>query len=185
MADIALAEELDDNEVMGAIKAGSVDALATLYGRYNARVYRLARSVCHDDGRAQEAVQETFISIWKARAGYEQQRGAVAPWVLTIARNRAVDIARGEQRHSTHRAGDEHFAALMAVGGVAEHVDRQAQTHELYVLLGRLPAAQREVITLAFYGQLTHTEIAEHLQLPEGTVKGRMRLGLRRLRREV
>jgi RNA polymerase sigma-70 factor (ECF subfamily) len=175
----------DDHELMAAIKTGSVDALGTLYARYCTPAYRIARSICRDDGRAEEAVQETFISIWKTRASYEQQRGAVAAWVLTIARHRAIDIARRDQRHTAHRAGDEHLDTVPAAGNVAEFVGRQVQTRNLHEQLMRLPDAQREVITLAFYGQLTHTEIAEHLQLPAGTVKGRMRLGLRRLRRDV
>jgi RNA polymerase sigma-70 factor (ECF subfamily) len=175
----------DDHELMAAIKTGSIDALGTLYTRYCTPAYRIARSICRDDGRAEEAVQETFISIWKTRASYEQQRGAVAAWVLTIARHRAIDIARRDQRHTAHRAGDEHLATVPAAGNIAEVVAQQVQTRNLHEQLMRLPDAQREVITLAFYGQLTHTEIAEHLQLPAGTVKGRMRLGLRRLRRDV
>jgi len=112
-------------------------------------------------------------------------RGKVAPWVLTIARHRAIDIARRNGPHAAHRAGDERLHTLPAPGSVAEVVVKQAQAHELQGLLGQLPDAQREVITLAFYGQLTHTEIAEHLHLPAGTVKGRMRLGLQRLRGDI
>jgi len=175
----------DDNEVMADVKAGSVDALGVLYDRYRDRAYRIAWSVCHDDGHAQEAVQETFIAIWTTRGTYQQQCGKVAAWVLTIARHRAIDIARRNQPHAMHRASDQHLATLPAPGSVAEVVAQQAQARELHGLLAQLPDAQREVITLAFYGQLTHTEIAEHLHLPAGTVKGRMRLGLQRLRGDI
>ena len=105
--------------------------------------------------------------------------------MLTIARHRAIDIARRNQPHAVHRAGDQHLATLPAPGSVAELVTQQAQARGLQGLLAKLPDAQLEVITLAFYGQLTHTEIAEHLQLPAGTVKGRMRLGLQRLRGDI
>lgn len=175
----------DDNEVMADVKVGSVDALGVLYDRYCDRAYRIARSVCHDDGRAQEAVQETFISIWVTRESYEQQRGKVAAWVLTIARHRAIDIARRNAPHAAHRASDERLHTLPASANVAELVAGRAEAHDLLGLLADLPDAQREVITLAFYGQLTHTEIAEHLHLPTGTVKGRMRLGLQRLRGDI
>jgi len=175
----------DDNQVMADVKAGSVDALGVLYDRYCDRAYRIARSVCRDDGRAQEAVQETFISIWTTRATYQPQRGKVAAWVLTIARHRAIDIARRNQPHAAHRASDQHLATLPAPCSVAELVAQRAQARDLQGLLAKLPDAQLEVITLAFYGQLTHTEIAEHLQLPAGTVKGRMRLGLQRLRGDI
>ncbi|MBA3327198.1 MAG: sigma-70 family RNA polymerase sigma factor [Solirubrobacterales bacterium] len=174
----------DDNEVMASVKVGSVDALSVLYDRYCDRAYRIARSVCRDDGRAQEAVQETFISIWTTRRTYEP-RGNVAPWVLTIARHRAIDIARRNAPHAAHRASDERLHKLPAPSNVAELVAGRAEAHDLLGLLAQLPDAQREVITLAFYGQLTHTEIAEHLHLPAGTVKGRMRLGLQRLRGDI
>ena len=174
----------DDHEVMADVKVGSVDALGVLYDRYCDRAYRIARSVCRDDGRAQEAVQETFISIWTTRGTYEQ-RGAVAAWVLTIARHRAIDIARRNAPHAAHRASDERLHKLPGPGNVAEHVIKQSEARDLQSLLADLPDAQREVITLAFYAQLTHTEIAEHLHLPAGTVKGRMRLGLQRLRGDI
>ncbi len=175
----------EDIAVMAAVKAGSVDALDDLYHRYCDRAYRIARSVCGDDGRAQEAVQEAFISIWTGRGTYQQQYGTVAAWVLTIVRHRAIDIARRNQRHAVHHAGDQQLAELPAPGGVADHVAQQAQTQVLHDLLAQLPDAQREVITLAFYGQLTHAEISDHLHLPMGTVKGRMRLGLQRLRGDI
>ena len=85
---------------MANVKAGSVDALGVLYDRYCDRAYRIARSVCRDDGHAQEAVRETFIAIWTTRGTYQQQRGKVAAWVLTIARHRAIDIARRNQPHA-------------------------------------------------------------------------------------
>lgn len=174
----------NDDRVMAEVKAGSADALGVLYDRYRDRAYAIARSVCRDDGRAEEAVQETFISIWMSRRAYEP-RGDVAPWVLTIARHRAIDIARRNRPHAAHRAGDEHLHGLPAPGSVAEYVQQRVEARSLEGLLAQLPDAQREVITLAFYGQLTHMEIAEHLQLPAGTVKGRMRLGLQRLRGEI
>ncbi len=176
---------VDDDEVMADVKAGSVGALGELYDLYYDRAYRIARSVCRDDGRAQEAVQETFISIWATRQSYEQQRGKVAAWVLTIARHRAIDIARRNAPHAAHRASDERLHTLPAPSNVSELVAGRAEAHDLLGLLAQLPDAQREVITLAFYGQLTHTEIAEHLHLPAGTVKGRMRLGLQRLRGDI
>ena len=181
----AATDAAHDNEVMADVKVGSVDALGVLYDRYCDRAYWIARSVCGDDGRAQEAVQETFISIWATRESYEQQRGKVAAWVLTIARHRAIDIARRNAPHAAHRASDERLHTLPAPSNVAELVAGRAEAHDLLDLLAQLPDAQREVITLAFYGQLTHTEIAEHLHLPAGTVKGRMRLGLQRLRGDI
>jgi len=172
---------LDDDQVMAAVKAGSVPAFNVLYERYCDRVYRVSRSVCGDDGRAQEAVQEAFISIWRTRASYEDYR-SVAGWVLTVARNRAIDVARRNEPHAVHRAGDDRLDSVPAAGTIAERVASDDQARRLLSALCKLPDAQREVVVLAFYGQLTHTEIAAHLELPLGTVKGRLRLALNRLR---
>lgn len=176
---------VDDDQVMADLKAGSVSAFAVLYDRYYDRAYRVAQAVCRDDGRAEEAVQEAFISIWKTRTSYEMQAGKVAPWVLTVARYRAIDVTRRNGLHAGHRASDDNLHTVRAASGVAEQVVARAEAREVRSLLARLPEVQREVITLAFYGELTHSEIAEHLGLPAGTVKGRMRLGLQRLRGDI
>lgn len=174
-----------DDQVMARVKRGSAAALGVLHDRYHERAYRVAWSVCRDDGRAAEAVQEAFISIWKTRESYEGQRGTPAAWVLTVTRNRAIDNARRNDPHAANRASDDDLHTVPATGDVAEQVVAGAQARDLRDLLSGLPDTQREVITLAFYGQLTHGEIAAHLDLPSGTVKGRMRLGLQRLRRGI
>jgi RNA polymerase sigma-70 factor (ECF subfamily) len=109
----------------------------------------------------------------------------VAPWVLTVVRCRAIDIARSNGLHAAHRANDDILHTVHAPDSVAGEVVAHAQARDLLSLLARLPDAEREVITLAFYGQLTHSEIAAYLGLPAGTVKGRMRLGLQRLRDDI
>ena len=173
---------ISDDEVMAAVKAGSADAFAVLYDRYHRRAYRIAWSVCRDNGRAEEAVQETFAAVWKTRGSYESHAGRVAPWVLSIARHRAIDIARRNGRDCAHQTTDDWLDGVREHSDVPSLAAARAQTHHVLSLLAELPDAQREVITLAFYGQQTHTEIAAYLELPPGTVKGRMRLGLERLR---
>ena len=172
---------LHDDQLMAAVKAGSVAAFNVLYERYCDRVYRVARSVCCNDGRAQDAVQEAFIAIWRTRANYDERR-TVAAWVLTVARHRAIDVARRNEPHAVRRAGDDQD--VPALGAIAEQVVADDQARDLLSALAELPDAQREVITLAAYGQLTHAEIAAQLNLPLGTVKGRMRLAVDRLRRD-
>jgi RNA polymerase sigma-70 factor (ECF subfamily) len=175
---------ITDDQVMVSVRGGSVAAFGVLYDRYCERAYRVARSLCRDDGRAQEAVQETFISIWKTRASYED-RGNLAPWVLAIARHRAIDVARRNGPHATHRASDAGLAFTAAPGGVCEQAAAASETRGMVRWLAALPDAQREAITLAFYGQLTHLEIAMHLDVPLGTVKSRIRLGMERLRGDI
>ena len=129
---------LDDDEVMAAVKAGSVAAFNVLYERYCDRVYRVARSVCGDDGRAQEAAQEAFVSIWRARASYDDCRNA-APWVLTVARNRAIDIARRNEPHAVHRAAEDRLADVPAAGVIADRVVADDQARHVISALAELP----------------------------------------------
>jgi len=170
---------------MAEIRDGSVDAFGVLYDRYYARAYGVARSVCRDDGRAEEAVQETFVSIWRTRRTDDVHAGKVTAWVLTVARHRAIDVARRNGSHAAHRAGDESLQSVPAPGGVAEQVLSRIRARDVRRLLEGLPPAQYEAIALAFYGGLTHSEIAARLQIPLGTVKGRIRLGLAQLRSDI
>jgi RNA polymerase sigma-70 factor (ECF subfamily) len=173
-----------DQQMMASIQAGSIAAFAALHDRYRDRVYRVARSVCRDEGRTQEAVQETFISIWRSRGTYVD-RGDLAPWIRMIARHRAIDIARRNQPHAAHRADETNLRAIRAPGDVADQVMADGATRDLLSVLHGLPETQRTAITLSFYGQLTHLEIAAELAIPVGTVKGRIRLGMKRMRSEI
>ena len=175
---------IGDEQMMASVQAGSIAAFATLHDRYRERVYRAARSVCRDEGRAQEAVQETFISIWRSRGTYVE-RGDLAPWIRMIARHRAIDIARRNQPHAAHRADESNLRAIRAPGDVADQAMADATTRELASVLHGLPETQRTAIMLSFYGQLTHPEIAARLAIPIGTVKGRIRLGMKRMRAEI
>ncbi len=175
---------ITDTQVMAGVQGGSTAAFEVLYDRYCDRAYRVARSVCRDDGRAQEAVQEAFISIWRSRSSYDD-RGNVAAWVLTMVRHRAIDTARRNGPHAAHRANEDLLQTARAPDRVAEQVADRDQARDLLSVLARLPDDQRDVITLAFYGQLTHLEIAAHLDLPLGTVKGRIRLAMERLRGDI
>lgn len=147
--------ELSDEDLMLRVGADDTDAFERLYDRYASLALRVARSVCVDARRAEEATEEAFLEIWRGRAGYRAGGGSVKAWALTVVRRRALDLAR--------RDGAEGLHGLMK----------------------RLPDAQAEVIALAFFGGLTHTEIADRLSLPEGTVKGRMRLGMHKLRDDM
>lgn len=169
---------------MVGVKDGSTGAFEVLYDRYGDRAHHVARSILGDDGPAQEAVQEAFISVWRSRSSYEP-RGNPAAWVLTMVRHRAIDTARRDGPHAAHRAGEDLLQTECAPDRVADEVAERARADALRRVLARLPDPQREVITLAFYGQLTHLEIAAQLDIPLGTVKGRLRLGMQRLRGDV
>ena len=176
---------LSDGELMANVIAGSVESFADLYDRYCDRAYRVARAVCRDDGRAQEAVQEGFLSVWNSRANYRQQQGTVAAWLLTVIRYRAIDIARSNRNHVSRRASDNQVDVRSELEDPLETALKHDDAQRLQASLAMLPDAQAEVITLAYFGQLSHTEIAAQLGLPTGTVKGRMRLGLQKLRADT
>lgn len=175
---------LEDPELMARVSAGNVEAFGELYDRYCDRAYRVARAICRDE-HAQDAVQEAFLSVWKSRASYKSQRGTVAAWLLTTVRYRAIDLMRVNSKQVARGAYPDQLNAHAAPGDVQERVIHRAEADRVRAELAMLPDAQHEVISLAFYGQLSHTEIAARLGLPTGTVKGRMRLGLQKLRETV
>jgi RNA polymerase sigma-70 factor (ECF subfamily) len=178
----ASALKLTDATLMQEVQAGERPALGELYARFAPRAYRTALSACHDRDCAQDAVQDAFVSMWSSRATYEPARGTVAGWAMSIVRHRAVYLAR----HRFLAAGRDQGAAQLddqaAPDDVPTDFAAHAETEQLTGLLARLPRAQREVIRLGFFDGLTHPEIARRLALPPGTVKGRMRLGLTKLR---
>ena len=173
-----------DSELMDAIIAGSINAFDELYDRYSARAFRVARSICRDYGMAEDAVQEAFVSIFKTRGSYRSQRGTVAAWLMIVVCSRAIDVSRVQAKHSSRRAADDALSFVPAAGDVADETAARIDASRVRDALAALPDTQREAITLAYYGGLTHTEIAERLGVPFGTVKGRIRLGMDKLRLE-
>lgn len=159
-------------------------AFEDLYDRHASAAFSVARVICRDDGLAEDAVQDGFVSLWRGRSTYRAVPGSVfKSWALRTVRNRAIDIHRSRlaAKRAIHVPLEEHH---MPVGASAlDEVIRRNEDQELANLTDRLPAAQAQVINLAYFGGLTNTEIAAKLELPAGTVKGRMRLGLEKLRR--
>jgi RNA polymerase sigma-70 factor (ECF subfamily) len=174
-----------DRSLLAAVGDRSADSFEALYDRYVDRAYRVAYSVCRDEGRAQEAVQEAFLAVWQASASFSAQRGTVAVWLLAIVRHRAIDVVRRYGRHAGHRAGADGLLTLPTGAEPCDVALHREADYQLLSSLARLPSAQQEVIALAFFGQLSHTEIARALDLAPGTVKGRLRLGLDKLRDTV
>lgn len=170
-----------DAELMVLIQGSDVRAFELFYDRHVAVALRVAMRILHDDDLAEDAVQDGFIGLWRSRTSYRPQTAAASTWLLVIVSNRAIDLCRRERSrramlggapptHSPARDCTEHE--------VLAHADRQ----ELRAHLQRLPSDQRRAIELAYFGGLTHDEIARQLGLPAGTVKGRLRLGRDKLR---
>lgn len=173
---------------MGRVQRDDVDAFEQLFDRHAVRALRVAASVCRDRGHAEDAVQEGFLSIWRGRADYRPEKGTFRVWSMSIVRFRAVDAARRVAARPPVTRTDAAAAPEAHDPAQPSPEDQAVQRGDddaLHAALARLPEAQAEVIALAYFGELTHTEIARHLDLPSGTVKGRMRLGLEKLRRHL
>lgn len=177
---------LSDEELMGRIKAQSdAEAFAVLYDRYAARALGRARTLCDTTERAEEAVQDAFLSLWRTRASYEQGRGGVQPWLFALLRNRSFDIYRRNRRADRLRASDAGLVGIATAGSVEDDAVRHSEGDRVRASLRKLPVGQREAVVLAYFGGLTQSEIAARLDLPLGTVKGRIRAGLRKAREEL
>lgn len=163
-----------------------VDAFGNLYDRHAARAYHVARSVCGDTDRAEEAVQEAFLSIWRGRSRFRPDKGSFQEWSMRVVRYAAIDALRYDAAEKRPQLVEEaRERPDPQADSPAERAVADDQAEALRASLARLPAAQAEVIRLAFFAELTHAEIAAKLALPPGTVKGRMRLGLEKLRRQM
>lgn len=163
--------------------ANDREAFGCLYDRYEHRAFRVARSVCLNPARAEEAVQEAFLSIWRARARFECRQGenSFGAWLMTIVRRAAIDAVRHD-RARPRLVAERPVTGDSRTSSPEDQAIARETGEGLRATLARLPEAQAEVIQLAFFGELSHSEIARQLDLPPGTVKGRMRLGLKKLR---
>lgn len=163
-----------------------MSAFEQLYDRQASRAYRVARSVCVNAEDAEEAVQEAFLSIWRRRQRYQAGAGTVRAWSMAIVRHAAIDVVRYHGAAKRPILVKEQADAPGAeAGSVADAVEACSAATALHAALARLPDLQAEAISLAFFGELSHTEVAEQLHLPPGTVKGRIRLGLEKLRSDL
>jgi RNA polymerase sigma-70 factor (ECF subfamily) len=174
--DLTPLREVDD--VDAAFAEGGVGALERAYDAYGTMVFTMCRRALGPDVAA-DATQEVFVSAWRARAQYDVTKGSLAGWLTGITRHRIVDILRSKQRQEV--AVDIESTVVAAPSAVDEILDRVL----LNDALERLPAPSKQLISLAFFEQLTHAEIAERCALPLGTVKSDIRRGLARLRRHM
>jgi RNA polymerase sigma-70 factor (ECF subfamily) len=174
---------------MARAQAGDAEAFAQLYERHATRAFRVARAVCSDISRAEDVVQEGFLAVWRNRASFRPQTGTFQAWSMKIVRNRAIDSSRRAASRPPIQNADWDRGEPPDVGSSPvspqDEVMARSESEALLSSLRRLPEGQAEVIVLAFYGELSHSEIAAQLSLPTGTVKGRMRLGLKKLRAEM
>lgn len=176
----------DDSELIRRLKARDPQAMADLYDRFGRVVYSIIYRVVRNAASAEDLVQETFLRIWNRAQGFDQDRGALGPWVLTVARNRAIDYLRSVEGRSQGSAIEldriEHPAMFAGFEDDVLNLDRVKLLKSAF---GKLNANQREVIELAYWEGLSQTEMAERLKQPLGTVKTWVRSALKVLREEL
>jgi RNA polymerase sigma-70 factor (ECF subfamily) len=182
------AERLADEELMPLIGAKDPEAFAVFYDRHGGVAYSLAYRIVGDPGAAEDVTQEAFISVWRSGARFDRARGSVRSWMLSIVRNRAIDSLRaGAGSKAPKLTFDDD--AVLEQRPADELTEEEAMRHEtadeVRGALGQLPGDQSKVIELAYYGGFSQSEIAEMLGVPLGTVKGRMRLGMEKIRGEI
>jgi RNA polymerase sigma-70 factor, ECF subfamily len=183
---VAALHDLADEDLMQLVRKGDNAAFEVVYDRHSTAAYSLAYRMVGSRNSAEDVVQEAFLSLWRSGARYDRARGSVRTWVLGIVHNRAIDALRRSLVHDRRRASDEGIEERFEA---RERTDVEAarndEARELHAALRTLPAEQSRVIELAYFGGFSHSEIAEMLETPIGTVKGRMRLGLEKMRGQL
>jgi RNA polymerase sigma-70 factor (ECF subfamily) len=174
---------LGDDELMRLVQRGEVRAFEAIYDRHGTAAFSLAYRIAGNRAAAEDIVQDAFLAVWRSAVRYDAGRGSVRSWLLSVVHNRAIDWLRrsiARDRLRVDADGIEEREAAPELTDVEAFRRQEAAT--LRKALERLPPDQLRVIELAYYGGFTHSEIADLLGMPLGTVKGRMRLALDKMR---
>jgi RNA polymerase sigma-70 factor (ECF subfamily) len=172
-----------DQAALARMARGEGDAVAELYDRHARPIYSLALRILGDSTEAEDIVQEVFSQAWRQASRYSTSRGAVAAWLLTLARSRAIDRLRARRARPVGVSDDRVTDQLVDAGPpVDSQVLSSEQVTRVRAALDELPLLQRAAIELAYFEGLTHAEIADRLEQPLGTVKTRIRLAMLKLR---
>jgi RNA polymerase sigma-70 factor (ECF subfamily) len=169
------------SELLGRIQAGDEEALITLHAQYANLVYSVAHRVLNDQMAAEEVTQDTFMRLWHKAETYDPHRGSFVTWLLTITRRLAIDTYRQQRRDPmldpVYIDGDiERWENVL---GTEDETDLK---HTLIAVMTQLPDEQRQAIEMAYFHGMSHSQIAEYLDQPVGTIKTRIRLGMQKLR---
>lgn len=171
-----------DAEAVRAVARGEQAALRRLYDRYGRMVHSIAFRITADAHAAEECTQDVFMALWRNAASFDPMRARASTWLCTIARNRALDVARGAARRPTPHGELPEVGLAPDTADLVANADAAVQVAEAMALL---PPAQFDVLQLAYFDGLSHAEIASRLGVPLGTVKSRMRLAMDRMREVV
>jgi RNA polymerase sigma-70 factor (ECF subfamily) len=182
------ADDPADVDLVRRIRSGDRGAVDDLYERFRRPAFALARRILADDTLAEDVLQDVFLSVWRDPGSYDRARGSFSSWLLSMVHHKAVDAVRREesQRRRQARAEDElALSAPTAARDVEDDAWTRVVSERVRGALGLLPTAQKEALTLAYYGGYTQREVAALTGAPLGTVKTRMLAGMRRLKDEL
>ena len=182
---LAIHTVADDTELVVRMQRRDPHALAELYDRYGRLVYSLILRVVRDAATAEDLVQETFLRVWNRVSGFDAQKGSIGPWLLAVARNRAIDYLRsagGRERNAMEFEENDHPALY---GDMEKEILNSDKARRVKSAIEKLSANQRQVIELAYFEGLSQTEMAERMGQPLGTVKTWVRTALKNLRDEL
>ena len=185
-------QQIADREMLLRVSHGDQAAFSELYDRLSGPLYSLALKMLGDPSDAQDALQEVFVQIWSRAKTYDSEKSSVFSWAVLMTRSRAIDRLRARDRRLRVVAGPATDETMLAdatdastAESAADTVDKNDETARVRSLLNNLPSEQRQAIDLAFFGHLTHHEIAARLGQPLGTIKARIRRGLLKLREQI
>jgi RNA polymerase sigma-70 factor (ECF subfamily) len=173
-----------DEELMGRVAGGDARAFDAIYDRHHRQAFSLARRMMGPGGGAEDATQEAFVSLWRGAASFDPDRASLRTWLFTLVRHRSIDSLRRRRAHTAlyQEASQNAVERIEAPERTEDQVLAIHDRDRARRLVAQLPPEQREVIGLAYFAGHTQTEIATEVGIPLGTVKGRARLALGKLR---
>ena len=175
-----------DGDLVARLRRRDPEALGELYDRYGRLIYSLILRIVANQAIAEELVQESFLRVWNRSEGFQEERGSLGPWVLTIARNQALDYVRSlEGRSSKRSVSVDDTEPPVAMNAAEERILDGIQLKKVRVAIERLSANHRLVIEMAYFEGLSQTEMAERISQPLGTIKTWTRMALKSLREEL
>src|ERR671920_706691 len=173
---------LADEDLISLAEAGDADAFATLYDRHSHAAFSLAYRMMGERQASEDLAQDAFLKVWRSASSYRAERGSVRTWILSIVHNRGIDQIRSQASRRRRQEEIEASAPRSQPSEAFAETWRNSQREQVREALNTLPPEQLKILELAYFSGYPHVEISELVNLPIGTVKGRMRLGLKKIR---
>jgi RNA polymerase sigma-70 factor, ECF subfamily len=173
---------LADEDLISLVEAADAEAFATLYDRHSRAAFSLAYRMMGERQASEDLAQDAFLKVWRGASSYRADRGSVRTWILSIVHNRGIDQIRSQASRRRTQEKIEASAPRSQPSEAFAETLRNSQRDQVREALDTLPPEQLKILELAYFSGYTHVEISDLLRLPLGTVKGRMRLGLKKIR---